>query len=276
MCTPSQRPSASKMDDEALIAAVLALRRDSKAETAVQAFAALQVGGENAELTLSQVKRACSKATKRHPKTAEASENAAPETNSGSAKQAKQQKQTVSAMKAAETAMMRAQRLLRLKKAEDDVFAEETRFSAIMGSDRGEAFIQQSSGRALSAQLEDGDATCLEQRVEADLATLEWMLLAEAAGTLVLPDDARTSARGQAARLKAVRGAKDRVATLACFINGDDTTAPPVPGPVQGDYLQSVAVDDRAGSAASLDRAIWSAGALSLGATGTDPMDDVD
>ena len=272
------------MDEEALIEAVLALRRDGKADSAAQALAALQADGKHADLTLSQVKKACSKATKRQPKSVEAppSENTAPDTNTaGGAKQAKQAKAAVSAMKAAETAMMRAQRLLRLKKAEDDVFAEEARFSAIVGeSDRGEAFIQQCSGRALAASLEDGDAECLEQRVEADLATLEWMLLAETAGTLVLPDDARGSTRAQVARLKAVRGAKDRAATLACFVNGDEVTAkeaPPVPdGPVTGDYLQSVAVDDRASSAASLDRAIAAAGGLSIGATGEDPMDDVD
>ena len=271
------------MDEEALIDAVLTLRRDGKADSAAECLAALQADGAHADLTLSLVKKACSKATKRQPKASEApsSENTAPDTNTSGAKQAKQAKQAVSAMKAAEHAMMKAQRLLRLKKAEDDVFAEEARFSAIVGeSDRGEAFIKQCSGRALSASLEDGDAECLEQRVEADLATLEWMLLAETAGTLVLPDDARTSARAQASRLKAVRGAKDRAATLACFVNGDEVIAkeapPPPDGPVQGDYLQSLAVDDRASSAASLDRAIRSTGALALGATGEDPMDDVD
>ena len=47
----------------------------------------------------------------------------------------------------------------------------------------------------------------LSPRLAADLATLEWMLLAEKGGSRVLPEDARASAVAQIARLRREEGA---------------------------------------------------------------------
>jgi len=68
VCVVSSVAMSSPTSEEALIEAVLRVRASGRAETAAQVLALLQA--ENAELTLSQVKKACSKAVKRQPKVA--------------------------------------------------------------------------------------------------------------------------------------------------------------------------------------------------------------
>ena len=120
------------MDEEQLIEAVLRVRGDQE-QTAAQVFALLQA--EQPQLTLPQVKKACSKAAKRQPKVAEPAPPSAAAVSG--AKAAKQAKQAVDAMKAAETGMMAAQRRLRLAKCKEDVSKadvacmDEARFSAV-------------------------------------------------------------------------------------------------------------------------------------------------
>merc|ERR1719453_2656352 len=83
---------------------------------------------------------------------------------------------------------MEANRTLRIALGDDEYSA------AVATSDRGEKFIQMVSERALEAKLTPAEQFVPKERLAADLATLEWMLAAEANGTLALPGDAKTFA----------------------------------------------------------------------------------
>ena len=167
--------------------------------------------------------------------------------------------------------MMEACRKLRIALGDDEYSA------AVATSDRGEKFIQGVSSRALEAKLSTTEAYVAKERVDADLATLEWMLLAEAAGTLTLPDDARTSAATQAGRLRQVRDSKLLSELQSCFIMVEPEAAdePALPaGKPQVEYKSSALGTETTG--ASIDRALQKSGALSGTLDGLGIDDDVD
>jgi len=258
-------------DEEALITSCIRLRlaAGDPGLTAAQTHAALTA--EGVDVTLSQVKKACSKAGKRQVATATAPATAPPAAPAAvSKKDEKAQARATSAMKGAEAHMMDAQRKLRLAHGDDEYSA------AVATSDRGERFIQMVTGKALEAKVEADEASFLKQRLVADLATLEWMLLAEAAGTLTLPADARTSATRQAERLKSARDA-DEEAMRACYIikaaAPPGSTASDQPGDGIEYSRQNVLTRETTGAA--IDRALARSGALAA-TSGDSAMDDVD
>merc|ERR1719230_1643015 len=109
--------------------------------------------------------------------------------------------------------MMDAQRRLRAAKTGGDAAA-----MAVTIDGTVETFVQQITTKAMSGVLEAGDERFLTERVEADIAALEWVRLAQKAGALSLSEDiVALGAELQLQRLKEVRGARDIAATLACY-----------------------------------------------------------
>ncbi len=207
------------MDEEQLIEAVIRVRSELAASSPAEALKALE--GEFDGLTLSQVKKACSKASKRTGKAAPAAatkespaaEPAEPVRSKRKEKAAARQEQAAAAeLKSAESEMMEAQRRLRAAKSGDAMTAEVTISGTV------EDFIQQATARAIAGKLEPGDEAVLKERIEADITALEWVKLASAAGALRLTEDiVALGVEVQLARLLKVRGAKDTAAARACY-----------------------------------------------------------
>jgi len=238
------------MDGEELIAAVSRVRKAGQADSAADVFAVLE--SEGLGVTLSAVKKATSKAVKRErsqPAAAAPPPAAAAPVQSEKAK-AKAEKAKAAEIKSAENAMMDAHRLLRQAKAGGDI----SQAATIQGT--VEEFIQRAAARACSGVLEHGDKAVLWERIEADVATLEWIRLTSAAGAISFKEDVfALGGELQLARLKEVRGTKDRVAALECFVD-------------------SPATDDYRGAA--VDREIAKADARAARARGVNAIDDVD
>merc|ERR1719181_2275317 len=100
------------------------------------------------------------------------------------AKQAKQAKAQATELKQAETAMMDAQRRLRAAKTGGDPAAAAVKIDGTI-----EQFVQQITAKAMSGVLEPGDESHLKERVEADIAALEWVRLAQKSGAVCLSED---------------------------------------------------------------------------------------
>ena len=197
-----------------MIEAVLRVRLTG-AETAAQVHAALE--GEGLEVTMSQVKKASSKATKRlgeqpAPAVIEPAKPSAAKEAKLAKQAASQEKAKNAELKSAENAMMEAHRKLRGLKSGDPS-------APITVEGTAESFAQQVTKRAITGVLEPGDTDFLKERIEADIATLEWIKLASAAGALTLTEDVvALGGELQLERLKDVRGAKDLAAARACFV----------------------------------------------------------
>lgn len=87
--------------------------------------------------------------------------------------------------------MMEAQRKLKVAKTgEAD--------SAVTITGTVEAFVQAITQRAISGVLEYEDQFFLRERIEADIAALEWVKLAQASGALSLKEGVRSLSRGLA------------------------------------------------------------------------------
>ena len=136
----------------------------------------------------------------------------------------------------------------------------------IQTSDRGEKFIKMVTERALEAKLTEAES-CLapRQRLQADLATLEWMLIAEKGGTLNLPEDARSTAEAQIARLRKIRESAafktEKSWVTECFVlpeAAEAADAAPAGPPSGIDYVANSSVNafSRGNEAGSLDRAV--------------------
>lgn len=282
----SQRPAAKNsheaMDELQLIAAVVRVRASMPDAVAASVHKQLIAEGHN-ELSLSEVKKACSKATRQAKVSAkeEAATTAAPApapattSTAASKKEAKAAKAVEAHMKAAEAHMMEANRKLRLALGDDEYSA------AIATSDRGEKFIAKVTERALEARLSPAESLVPHQRAAADLATLEWMILAEKGSTLTLPEDARISAVAQIERLKRVRDSKtylqERSWVSECFIlpTAEEEVRPVAP-PSDVDYTQNSSVLTRETAGASVDRALAKSGMLAGKAIGGGFDDDID
>lgn len=268
------------LSDTALIEACVRVKSAGRATTTAGVLQALLDEGY-VGITLSEVRKACSKAAKLAAKAAEPAAAPAPAqtpTQPSESKLAKARRAAEIAVKQAESAMMHAHRELRLAKDGDEFTAH------IATANRGGAFIQGCSERAIIGDLETlGEAASgvVERRLEADYCTLEWMLLSNTAGTMPLPDEVRTAAAQRRNLLKPLRGGKDVVAMRACFTAPPDvaavqpaTSEPKVKGEVQGDYGSQSDYASLGGSArfASLDRAVARAAA----AAGGGGAEDVD
>lgn len=205
------------LDEEALIEAVVRIRTAGTAESAAQVHAALTA--EGVEASVSDVKKAASKAAKRvgglaskqqAPAPAPAAAPVNPEKAAKAAKKA--EKQANAELKAAEQDMMQAQRKLRAAKSDNSE-------GAVTIDGDPQKFIQAITMRALAAVLEPGDSDYLALRIEADICALEWVTLANKAGAVKLTEDmVALGGHLQLTRLKEVRGAKDRAAALACYV----------------------------------------------------------
>eukprot|EP00326_Haptolina_ericina_P014337 CAMPEP_0181210116 /NCGR_PEP_ID=MMETSP1096-20121128/23049_1 /TAXON_ID=156174 ORGANISM="Chrysochromulina ericina, Strain CCMP281" /NCGR_SAMPLE_ID=MMETSP1096 /ASSEMBLY_ACC=CAM_ASM_000453 /LENGTH=249 /DNA_ID=CAMNT_0023301365 /DNA_START=14 /DNA_END=763 /DNA_ORIENTATION=+ len=245
---------APSMEEDALIEAVIRLRLTG-CDSVPKLHAALE--GEGEAVTLSQVKKAASKATKRTGTSAPASapagiEPAKPISEAKLAKQEKvrlkEEKQKNAEVKGAENDMMEKHRLLKAAKSGD-------RDAAVTITGTAEEFIQQISKRAISGVLEAGEESYLKERIEADIATLEWIKIASAAGALSLSEDVvALGSEIQLARLKEVRGGKDLAAARACYVRE--------PGAEDGEYT-------------NVDRMLARSGGMAPEGTG-DKMEEMD
>jgi len=251
-------------DEEGLIAAVVRVRADKTDATVGQVHATLV--SEGAEVTLAAVKKASSKAAKRSqsaPASADVPAPAAPAATSK--KEAKAAKAAASMLQAAETHMMDMNRKLRLAIGEDEYALA---MAAAAKVELGEKFITRVTERALEAKLTPSDSNAPRERVAADLATLEWMLLAEKYGTLTLPADARDSALAQIDRLKRVRESAafhaDRSWVEECFKlpEAEPTADEPAAPPSGIDYAQNSSVLSRESAGANVDRMLAKSGML--------------
>jgi hypothetical protein len=172
---------------------------------------------EFAGLTIGQVKKACSKASKRTGGLPQA--NKVESDPAAAAKPSKrQEKEAAKAaaheaaeLKSAEALMMECHRKLRAVK-------EGTLAGAVTIQGTMEEFIQRVSQRAIAGILEHDEQAHLKQRIEADICTLEWVKLAQKAGALSLKEDVMSlGVEVQLARLKEVRGGKDVTAAMQCY-----------------------------------------------------------
>lgn len=210
-------------DEETLIEKIIALRLAGAGNDAPAALLEkIQADGAEGLISLAQVKKAASKATKKMakdgslaPSPAALAEAAkpAPAPVVSAAKQKKQEKSAAAELKAAQAEMMEAQRRLRSVKNGGDASMAVT----ITGS--AEDFVQKITAKALSGVLEADDDKFLKERIDADIAALEWVKLASSTGALKLTEDVvALGGEMQLARLKEVRGAKDYAAARACFV----------------------------------------------------------
>ena len=213
-----QRPK--NMQEEALIEHILRVKAAGAGANA-EIFAALQAEGLAVELK--DVKKAASKAAKRGVlppvptvAPAPATEEPAPVSAKAAKKAAMQEKNAAAELKAQEAIMMESQRKLRTAKSggglSDKVHIEGTM----------EQFIQQITTRAISGILEKGDETVLRERIDADIAAIEWCKLAQKQGALSFKEDVvALGGELQLKRLKEVRDAKwDFNAAMACYAHG--------------------------------------------------------
>ena len=243
------------MDEDALIASVLRLRLNG--ESVAQVAALLEQEGTS--VPLSQVKKACSKAAKRSPAAPAAAPAAAlcaPNGASNEKKEAKRAKAAAAMIKSAESAMLDSQRRLKLAKDPDEINAQVPRHAM-------EGFIQRQTKLAVAGILGPGDAAVLRERIEADIAMLEWLKLAAGAGELAFTEDVMAlGGEVQLQRLKAVRGTRNLTEARAIYVD------------------EKQAVVDTEGNVdyVGVDRMLAREDALAPGTeTGAaDPMDDVD
>lgn len=210
------------MDEETLITHILRVKGTGAASNA-EVHAALVAEGIKCELK--DVKKAASKAAKRGmlapaavPQTAAendpSAENAAPAMSAKAAKKAAMaEKNAAAELKAQEAIMMEAQRKLRTAKSGGGM-GEKVHVEGTV-----EHFIQQITTRAISGILEKGDEVVLRERVDADIAAIEWVKLAQKQGALSLKEDViALGCEVQLARLKEIRDAKwDFNAAIACY-----------------------------------------------------------
>lgn len=264
-CARSDVPLVRGMADaeEALILAVIRLKQGDAALTVAQLHEAL--AKEGIEAAAAQVKKANSKATKRMA-TAAASAPA-PEPQAAAAtsskKEQKAQKALADAMKAAEAHMMAAQTRMRDRWLADGV--------GKAPPSEGKMLVQYATTRALTGVLENKEVLSME-RLAADVATLEWMLLPGM--PLELPPEAHAEAARRLEGLRSALSGKsplDRAAAL--YVSADAPDAQKVLG--GGD----VALADNA----SIDRVMrlaHNAEALRIaqgGANeGADPLEELD
>lgn len=215
--------------DEELIEAVIRVRLSGAAESAAQVHAALE--GEGLAVTLPAVKKACSKAAKRTGSTGAPAAPAAPasseEPPTSKKKEKAAAKQISSAqamMKAAEQSMMDCQRKLRLAKAG-------AKHGEVTISGTMEEFMQYCTMKAITGSLAPGDAGHLRERIDADIATLEWIKLATAAGQLTLTEDViALGGELQLTRLREARDAKDLAGARECFVDEEGREERPEDG----------------------------------------------
>ena len=220
-----------EVDEETLINAVNKVRI---AGAVTNAEVAAALAGEGIDTPMGAVKKAASKATKRFglpaavpaaPTAAaaeaeaptggaeEAPKPAAPLSAKAAKKAAQKEKGAAAELKAQENAMMEAQRKLRTAKSGGGL-GQAVHIDGTM-----EHFIQQITTRAISGVLEKGDEICLKERMDADIAAIEWVKLASAAGALSVKEDViALGGELQLARLKEIRAAKwDFNAAMACY-----------------------------------------------------------
>lgn len=210
------------MDEEQLIEHILRVKSDGKASTNAEVHAVLQAEGL-AGLELKDIKKAASKAAKRGvlpaptaAAPAPATEEPAPVSAKAAKKAAAQEKNAAAELKAQEAIMMESQRRLRTAKSGGGL-SEKVHIEGTM-----EQFIQQITTRAISGILEKGDETVLRERVEADIAAIEWVKLAQKQGALSFKEDViALGGELQLKRLKEVRDAKwDFNAAMALYAHG--------------------------------------------------------
>lgn len=178
------------LTEEELIDAVIRVKSASEDTlTAAQVHAALTA--ENVAVELKDVKKAASKAAKRTPTTATIASEPKPQ---GPSKQAlKKDAAMASALKSAEMAMQWAQKALH----------EESWMVALHGNTaETKAFMDRAAACAISGLLLEGEAI-RKERVEADLATLHYMLLP--GSPFDLPEESRNAAATQLALLEKIK-----------------------------------------------------------------------
>lgn len=184
---------SSVSSEEELIESVIRIRLASTvALTAAQVHTALVA--EGVETSLAQVKKAASKAAKRTPTTAAAAESAVPARPDAPSKQEIKKAAAIEeGLKSAQVAMMAALKSLH---------AERWMVALHGRSEDTKDFIDRAGAFALSGLLDKGEAISKE-RVEADVATLHYMLLPGSPFTM--SDEEQAAARAQLEKLEGIK-----------------------------------------------------------------------
>lgn len=244
-------------DEDALIEAVIRVRLSGESVADVHA----KLSKEFPSATMGEVKKACSKASKRTggalpaaaPATSETETKTVTKTEAQTKKEAKKAKMAADALKAAQSAMLDTQRKLKLAKNPDEMAAQ-------IPAHAMEAHMERATKLAVSGTLGPGDANVLKVRVEADIAMLEWLRLANDAGEFKFTEDMIALGGDlQLQRLKEARDARDWKAARALYV----------------DETQKVVGEDGKVDLAGVDRMIKRSDALASGQAG-DEMDNVD
>tara|TARA_B110001452_G_scaffold34290_1_gene26455 strand:- start:4656 stop:5405 length:750 start_codon:yes stop_codon:yes gene_type:complete len=244
-------------DEDALIEAVIRVRLAGESVADVHA----KLSSEFPAATTGEVKKACSKATKRTggvlpaaaPATSETAATTETKTEAQTKKEAKKAKMAADALKAAQSAMLDSQRKLKLAKDPDTIAAQ-------IPAAQMDAFMQRATKLAVSGTLGPGDANVINVRVEADIAMLEWLRLANDAGEFKFTEDMiALGGELQLKRLKEARDARDWKAARALYV----------------DESQKVVGEDGTVEYGGVDRMIKRSDALAAGQAG-DEMDNVD
>jgi len=258
------------MDEEALIDAVTRLRTSDM--TAAQVHALL--AAEDATLTVAAVKKACSKASKRQPKAQPSLDAAAAAVADPASAPSNHKKEERAAKLKADTLKAAESQMLQLQKRWHDANG------IIAPTASGGDFIRHAADRAMAGTLAAGEEP-LRERCVADLATLEWLLLAHEGGAMQLPPGAQEIAQTRVASLQAVLGRRfDREAARACFSSAPGGAEEKLQAMKQADLERraNAPVIDNASTMdqASLDRALARSGALAATQGSGGEIDDVD
>ena len=207
------------IDEEKLIERVIAARAELGVTTNAELLILLESDFKG--LTMSEVKKASSKATKRiGGACVPAAAQPSPAEKAPSKRQEKaQEKAKVTALaelKSAEATMMEAQR--RLRAAREGKIGSLNAVAPVNIEGTAEQFIQRITQAAIAGIIDADDEPFIKLRIEADIAALEWVKMAQENGAISLKENViALGMEVQLARLIKARDTKDTVAGRECY-----------------------------------------------------------
>ena len=212
--------SMSGIDEDQLIERVIVARAELGVTSNAELLTLLESDFEG--LTMSEVKKAASKATKRTGGAGvpAAAEPPSPAEKAPSKRQEKAQEKAKGAalaeLKSAEATMMEAQR--RLRAAREGKIGSLNAVAPVNIEGTAEQFIQRITQAAIAGIIDADDEPFIKLRIEADIAALEWVKMAQENGAISLKENViALGMEVQLARLIKARDTTDTVAGRECY-----------------------------------------------------------
>ena len=218
--------SMSGIDEDQLIERVIVARAELGVSTNAELLTLLESDFKG--LTMSEVKKAASKATKRTggagvPSATAPSPAPSPAPRAEKAPSKRQEKAQEKAkvtalaeLKSAEATMMEAQR--RLRAAREGKIGSLNAVAPVNIEGTAEQFIQRITQAAIAGIIDADDEPFIKLRIEADIAALEWVKMAQENGAISLKENViALGMEVQLARLIKARDTKDTVAGRECY-----------------------------------------------------------